>query len=617
MTDAAPQAIQSLIWPEPGLSTERALYLRTFGPAGLDEGARRVDLAPGGQVRLDTWFNLFALGKWRGRCGLDSLWLSVAGAGRVEVQIHAAEGEAPVAPVLSTVVSLSDGPARIDLARLLPGPADDRRVLGVTLTALADGHLDAVDWLTADAPRRDPSLVLSVTTFRREEAARRAMERFSAFLQDRPDLAGRLSMQVVDNGRTLPDPGLPHVTVMPNANLGGAGGFARGLIAARDAGASHCLFMDDDASVHMEALTRTLTFLAHARDPRTAVAGAMIVADRPSRLWENGATFDQRCVPLHLGADLRRPSHVREIEHDAAGPTPPNFYGGWWYYAFPLDHVRHLPFPFFVRGDDVSFGLAHDFASVTLNGVASFQDGFVAKESPLTWYLDLRSHLAHHLSLPHMARGRMRLVKLVAWFWARNLIRMHYETMQAVALAVEDVMRGPDWFAANADLAGRRRDLGALRDREAWRPMDGPAPSEHVRLDPDSALVRWAMKFTLNGHLLPGFARLGNRVVADPDSRGKVREVWAAAEIVTVNPATAESYAVRHSKRAFWREARRIAGVLRRFHAAYPRLIDEWQAAYPRLTAESFWRDALDLDTTDPAGEEAADDVRHHAQTGT
>ena len=49
------------------------------------------------------------------------------------------------------------------------------------------------------------------------------------------------------------------------------------------------------------------------------------------------------------------------MEFATTGPAPDNFYGGWWYFAFPVDQVKHQPFPFFVRGDDVSFSLVHDF----------------------------------------------------------------------------------------------------------------------------------------------------------------------------------------------------------------------------------------------------------------
>lgn len=39
---------------------------------------------------------------------------------------------------------------------------------------------------------------------------------------------------------------------------------------------------------------------------------------------------------------------------------PKILHAGRLFFAFPVDHVEHLPFPFFVRGDDVSFSLVND-----------------------------------------------------------------------------------------------------------------------------------------------------------------------------------------------------------------------------------------------------------------
>ncbi|MDQ2095984.1 glycosyltransferase family 2 protein, partial [Rhodalgimonas zhirmunskyi] len=196
--------------------------------------------------------------------------------------------------------------------------------------------------------------MLSITTFRREAAVERTVRRFSKFITD-SRLKDHIRLTVVDNGQSVSIEESDHVHVIPNENFGGAGGFSRGLIAARESGASHCLFMDDDASIHMESLERTWMFLAYARDPATAVAGAMINAAHRWAIWENGAIFNTRCYPLHMGVDLRDPGQAFGMEFDTTGPAPANFYGGWWYFAFPVAEVKHMPFPFFVRGDDVSF----------------------------------------------------------------------------------------------------------------------------------------------------------------------------------------------------------------------------------------------------------------------
>ena len=595
--------LQGLLRPEADLCPDAGFYVRG---GAMDAGGLR--LSAGGQAQFDTYANVFNAGKWHKHCGLERLWLRLEGQGRVWVTVHLSrpdpiwpEGaggerfaEDPVAPPLTVEIHR----AEVDLATAPALPLDPEGgfagpcLVHFSVEALEDVRLADAVWATDVPPPRRPRLMLSVTSFRREAAVTRTIDRFRDYIAG-SDLADVLRLMVVDNGRTLTPVSDGTVTVLHNENLGGAGGFARGLLEARDRGADYCLFMDDDASVHTEAWRRTWAFLAYARGPRVAIAGAVAHSDRKAILWENGALFHGVCRPQHMGADLRVLDEVAEVEFDSTRTQPHNFYGGWWYFAFPVAEVTHLPFPFFVRGDDVSFSLVHDFDIVTLPGVISFQDeDFAMKETPLTVYLDLRSHLAHHLSLPAMRMGRLRLAKVVARFYLRGLISMHYETIEAMALALQDVRQGPEVFAANADAAGRRAEIAALTRDERWGPK-APAPVGRRRLRPSDPVVRLLMKLTLNGHLLPGFARFGDRILLPARMRGTRRALWGASEVTYVSGA--RFYTVRHSKRRAARSGARILGhalALLRDHDA---LCRRWQAGYREKTTPAFWRGKLGL----------------------
>ena len=85
----------------------------------------------------------------------------------------------------------------------------------------------------------------------------------------------KVSLNVVDNSQNLPE--IDGVNIIPNENLGGSGGFTRGLMHLKENGSyTHCLFMDDDASCEVEGIKRTISFLEHALDHKTALAGAML-----------------------------------------------------------------------------------------------------------------------------------------------------------------------------------------------------------------------------------------------------------------------------------------------------------------------------------------------------
>lgn len=593
--------LQSLIWPEQGICTERDLYTRLNGPAGMSSSDGTVYFAPGGEAKFDTWFNLFNIGKWKRSCALNDLRLALEGAGQFEVSVFLAFPHRSWERLVNEVITLSaDRPAQLDLSHVFDLDFEEG-ILFFKLKALRPGQLTGVHWQTSDAPRRTPRLMLSITTFRREAAVQRTARRFEQFIATSP-LRDHIRLTVVDNGQSVCIPENDHIIVIPNENLGGAGGFSRGLLAARDDGASHCLFMDDDAAVHMESLERTWMFLAYATDPATAVAGAMINGSHRWSIWENGALFQARCIPLHMGTDLRDPGQSFAMEFATTGRAPANFYGGWWYFAFPLEAVKHQPFPFFVRGDDVSFSLAHDFDIVTLNGVVSFQDSFTDKESPLTWYLDLRSHMAHHLALPMMDIGRLRTLKIAVWFFLRNLPRMHYETLAAINLALEDVLKGPAFFDENADMAARRAEIGALTKEEAWGPVPAPLPASRWRISPRNRLLRIFMKATLNGHLLPFFRLYGNRIVIEAKDRGHLGLVWGAARITYLSADRRQAYTVCHSKWKFLIQGLRFARGATRFLIAYGRLKRDWQKGYEDLTSEAYWRAKLGMTPPVTAG---------------
>lgn len=593
--------LQSLIWPAPDLSAEQALYARLGGARQRQAG---LDFDRGDSASFDTYFNLFNLGKWRLHCGLETLSLGLSGQGVLTLEVVLIRATLPDQTLLKTEVTLTNQSLtqlEIPIPNDLPAESTEsaESLVYFRITALTKASLTKADWQTSQAPLRRPELVLAITTFRREAIIKATVARFETYIKTSP-YRGRIRLITVDNGQSADLKTSADTRVIPNPNLGGSGGFARGLIEARRSGASHCLFMDDDAHSHMGSLERTYQMLAYATDPATAIAGALADADDSGRLWENAALFDGTCHGLQRGLDLRDAAAMRQMElattRSPCPESPQNIYGGWWYFAFAIDQIEHLPFPFFVRGDDVSFSLAHDFNILTLNGVISFQDSnFTDKDSPLTLYLDLRSHLAHLLSLPVMDHGRWQVARIALWFPLRALIRHHYDSAAALNLALTDVLRGPDFFAENADMAARRTEISALTTTEVWKPLKTPPP-ERMRLNPKNPATRALMILTINGLFLPFFTRFGNHITLKGPARKKLGSLWAVARITHLDPSSNCAYTVTHSKRSTLRETLKMLHHVTLLLWRYNRLKSDWQKGYERLTKnELFWANKLDL----------------------
>ncbi|KIC15152.1 hypothetical protein [Leisingera sp. ANG-Vp] len=585
--------LQNIITPEPGICTEHPLYYRADGEAGFSQSSARFTLPRGTRLCFDSYFNLFSLSAWNRACALETLFAEVTGSGRVEIRVLQALPGRALEAVYCEVAELDpQAPHLVDLSAL--AQPETEGLLHLELLALSkQAELHQARFAVAQMPQDLPRLAVSITTFRREAEVQTTVARLEDFL-DGFAFAEQVKVQVVDNGQSAGIAPSRHVTPYDNPNLGGAGGFARGLLEAADGGFSHCLFMDDDASFHMENILRAYMLLALARDPGTALAGAMINTTKKWRMWEMGAWFDGSCRPLFNGTDLRDPQAVREMALEAAEEQPATLYGGWWFFAFPVAGAAHYPFPFFVRGDDISFSLANRFRIFTLNGVVSFQEDFAEKESPQTLYLDLRNHLIHHLVFDPLARSALGTARIAIRFMMRSMLRFKYESAEAQLLAWQDVMQGPGFFDENIDMNARRAAIKALIRDEAWQDaasLPEPGPARFSRLP--GRLRHYLGLFSLNGHLLPFWGLAGDRLLLDVDARGLVLPAFGGARLSYLNTAGTRGYTVRHSKARFFSLAWRMSCTLWCWQRRHQALKAAYRQGYGEMTTQSYWRRTL------------------------
>ena len=256
--------------------------------------------------------------------------------------------------------------------------------------------------------------------------------------------------------------------------------------------------------------------------------------------------------------------------------------------------VRHHPFPFFVRGDDISFSLMNDFRITTLNGVVSFQDDFSEKESAQTLYLDLRNHLIHHLLSDELARSPLGTAKVAIRFIMRSLLRFHYESARAQLLSWQDVMEGPGFFDANIDMAARRTTIKEMMQTEVWQDIDPRELSERRKktLRPRPRLERLG-KYTLNGHLVPFSARRWDRIVLNIGERGIVFPAFGAAQITYLNTTRDKGYTVRQSKREFFAICWEMTKTLFRFLRDFDRIKAAYRDGYGELASQEYWQEKL------------------------
>jgi len=189
------------------------------------------------------------------------------------------------------------------------------------------------------------------------------------------------------------------------------------------------------------------------------------------RLLEKGARFPGKVEPLSAGLDMRNSAICSPPSATRAHPD----YGAWWFFAFPIAAVRRFPLPFFVRGDDVSFGLDNGFDIVTLNGIACFGEEFSAKHGPLTAYLDTRYHVV--LALLARRGTAARVFWVGSRLFVKPLTSYLSSIARAVTLALRHTLEGPEFFREHLEMAAVRSEIAAWPGNEKMSPSTGRRPS--------------------------------------------------------------------------------------------------------------------------------------------
>lgn len=581
--------VQRLMYPDPAVNSEDPLFFHAGGQegkVGFDTSKKAYFLLKEAEIRFDSYFNVFPAHLY----DLDrhEVIIEIEGEGEAVFEILLARYQRSWERLVRTRIELAAGrPQRIKLPDI---PLAGSVYLGAY--ALTDTVIREVNYIVIGPTHREVSLTGVITTFKRNDAVQRTGKRLQQYFEDNPDLAKDFSLLVVDNGSETDKIPFIRGEVIKNPNLGGAGGFTRGLKTVVDRKqSSHILFMDDDASFFPESLRRTISLLRFTRISNLAISGAMITEAHKWRMWENGATFNQRCIPIDSGCDLRNFAEVLRISQGQPRHAP-NKYGGWWYFCFPVAAVKAWPFPFFVRGDDSYFSLANEFDIVTIPGVAAHQEDFFSKQNPLTVYLDFRYHLVHHLTFDSLRLSPEKMLKMMERYFYRYNNSYHYDSAAAVNLAIRDVLEGETFWQTNADMVERRQTLAALSTQEKIVPgveVNLRELAPHSPRRNRSWAARFARSLTLNGHLLPDYFFYAKGVHFPLDARAIEHDSFRRKFTVTADPATGRGYVCRLDRKRYFQNLREFRKLRYEVKRTYRRLLEQYRESSSTLTSPEAW----------------------------
>ncbi len=573
-------------------TTEPLLYVRAAGDAPIADG--RVLLRAGAELSFDTSFGVFAAGRWRRLSTIENLSVNIfaTGSGRIEVvgvcqNLFGLKQSEKV--VASSGIALN-GKTTIEV------PDFSGANYGSYFVRISAEQTDVVviggEWTTTTNVAREIRLSLSITTFNRQDYVKPTVAKVLHLEKSVEILRGKLRVLVVDNARNIEfdtDPDAP-ITVLQNPNLGGAGGFARGIIHLRNEGwSTHILLMDDDITLEPDALVRTYALFSFARDEKLCIHGAMLSEERGWMQFEAGSKYRWRSLyPLRaIGRedDLRERKLVLRDAHEKKFA-----YTAWWYTAFPVMITRDNPLPIFVRGDDVSYGLLHTGKhSVTLNGVIVWHADFGLKNNPSSLFYEKRNFAIidtlvfdrHHWW--HLAR---RFIALSF----RNLFSMRYSSVEYMIRGVRAYLQGPAALIAT-DHSALHDDLRKVSE-EKPAPLSAELAAVKItkpRIKP-IRLIGFALAVPLvGGYILPKALRRDILRTAPIDSRA-VGLATRYNRILYRHDRLPEGFVVERDSRRFFSLLREVCVVTKEIALNYRRLKREYRDAYPTLVSDESWQ---------------------------
>lgn len=443
-------------------------------------GRASLTVLAGRHASLCTFFNAFPAGYWRRWTRVDAVQFSARVRGRGTIMLFRSSGRGLFEPAGTIDVN---APTRATTVRA-----------ELAMTGLMDGGffwfdakagdgddltIEDAAWSVPVEARRgsDGTLSIAITTFNR---APYCLNQLKAIAGD-ANVRGRLdTIYCTDQGTDLvrDEPGFAAVakdlgsqlTYLRQRNMGGSGGFARGMYETVKAGKSdYTLLLDDDAISEPESVMRAVQFADYCTRP-TIVGGGMFHLDNRTMLYTLGERYNRASYWTQPAAGL-------EYNHDFA--TQPlrdspklhrradSDFNGWWMCLIPTQIMREIGLaqPLFIKFDDVDYGLRaedHGYHTVCLPGVAVWHQAWHAKDPSRTWegYYLYRNHWI--CSLLHCTKPSWHFLYGMLFDDAKAGVELVYSAMHLHHLALRDIMRGPDYITDT--LATKLGDVRKARE---------------------------------------------------------------------------------------------------------------------------------------------------------
>ncbi|MEE9653090.1 glycosyltransferase [Kluyvera ascorbata] len=542
-----------------------------------------INLSHGSIISFDTYYNYLSVTTWKRNCDVADLTLRVFGRGHFRIRMYSkylGSEDVCISDHELNLDSNSECDIKLDSWNSLSGGSVFFKIM-----ALGDCEFNGAYYFTDSQPTSDVALGIVVTHFNRKKYVVPAIKRISEHILNDKYYGKRVNLIVVDNSKNITPAESYGATIIPNANLGGSGGFTRGLLHLKDNNFSHCLFMDDDASCEIESIKRTYQLLQFSKIERMAISGSMLYEEHPSVLHEKGAKFSNLVFkPINNGLDMKRFRNV--VLSDTMSERTD--YGAWWHFAFKISDIKWYPFPFFVKADDMLFGLSNDFNIVTMNSIAVWGEDFGYKDGPMQRYLGTRGTFAASLIIGDGTLTRMIFSYFRGVFSA--IFSYNYASARASSIAMNNLMEGPDFWTSNMEFSSFVKNISHLMKEERMEEVDLSKFDIESSSLAESKFIRFIRIITLNGFVLPSFMIRDVTKINNKSGRGVYRTIFRAKSVLYYSARYNTGYLASHNKNRAFTEAIYAFKTAFKLAFKFNKLRSSYQKKSTDIMTEEFWR---------------------------
>ena len=587
----------------------------TISPAHSEyiRSRRSFALPPGERVSFGSYFNAFPAAYWRRWTDVTEVRLTVRASGAPTVIVYRSNSHGATERMTSTV--LNDGELTIDLSL---APFGDGGWYWFDLAAGTEAAvLEEADWSVEESNGDEGSATIAITTYNRPDYCVGQLETLSRApgtvdLLDEIVIIDQGTQKVVDqpNFQDLSEQLDGRVRVIDQANLGGSGGFARGMTETLRAGRSrYVLLLDDDVVLEPEGIARGIAFADLCRTP-TIVGGHMFNMYERSVLhsWAEavnewlffwGPVAGTQQAHNFARSNLRRTAWLHK-RFDVA-------YNGWWMCLIPVEVIREIgvSLPLFIKWDDAEFGLRAGkagFPTVTFPGAAVWHIPWIEKDDTVDWQAYYHQRNRWVVALLHSPYPRGG--NLISWSLRidlKQLLALQYSAVELRLQALEDVLDGPERLHADlpTGLAKVRATRAKFTDALTKRDLDAFPTPRRVRppkrgKTPELPTSLTQIVATAASGALRQFRGVRDSSREHPEASLAAMDtrwwmLWRYdSALVTTADGTAQSW--------YQRDPETFRSMLRRSIALHQRAIREWPSlaerykeALPRLTSVDAW----------------------------